>query len=102
MIAGFSGGLVVDYPNSTKAKKTFLCLFAGTNYQLPQPLDNTPEEQTTISYSSDRNPHKRQKISKNEKTKGRNWIVKKKEHQRKQGKTEVRPDTKHTGRPRRF
>lgn len=26
---GFTGGLVVDYPNSTKAKKYFLCLFAG-------------------------------------------------------------------------
>lgn len=28
---GFSGGLVVDFPNSTKAKKYFLCLFAGTD-----------------------------------------------------------------------
>jgi 18S rRNA (guanine1575-N7)-methyltransferase len=27
--AGFTGGLVVDYPNSTKAKKYFLVLFAG-------------------------------------------------------------------------
>jgi 18S rRNA (guanine1575-N7)-methyltransferase len=27
---GFSGGVVVDFPNSTKAKKFFLCLFAGT------------------------------------------------------------------------
>ncbi|KAJ3004853.1 UNVERIFIED_CONTAM: Williams Beuren syndrome chromosome region 22 protein [Siphonaria sp. JEL0065] len=29
MRAGFTGGLVVDYPNPTKAKKYFLCLFAG-------------------------------------------------------------------------
>jgi 18S rRNA (guanine1575-N7)-methyltransferase len=29
MKCGFSGGLVVDYPNSKKAKKYFLCLFAG-------------------------------------------------------------------------
>lgn len=29
MKAGFTGGLVVDYPNSTRAKKIFLCLFAG-------------------------------------------------------------------------
>lgn len=28
---GFGGGLVVDYPNSTKAKKYFLCLFAGVD-----------------------------------------------------------------------
>jgi 18S rRNA (guanine1575-N7)-methyltransferase len=27
--AGFRGGLVVDYPNSTKAKKYYLCLVAG-------------------------------------------------------------------------
>lgn len=26
---GFGGGLVVDFPNSTKAKKYFLCLYAG-------------------------------------------------------------------------
>uniref|UniRef100_A0A7S3C4T1 18S rRNA (Guanine-N(7))-methyltransferase n=1 Tax=Prasinoderma singulare TaxID=676789 RepID=A0A7S3C4T1_9VIRI len=29
MKAGFSGGLVVDYPNSTKAKKYYLVLMAG-------------------------------------------------------------------------
>ncbi len=27
--SGFSGGLVVDYPNSTKAKKFYLVLDAG-------------------------------------------------------------------------
>eukprot|EP00808_Paulinella_micropora_P005928 g24606.t1 len=39
MRAGFSGGLVVDYPNSTKAKKYFLCLFAGemSKERLPEP-----------------------------------------------------------------
>ena len=39
---GFTGGLVVDFPNSTKAKKYYLCLFAGVNSaslpQLPQGL----------------------------------------------------------------
>ena len=38
MRAGFTGGLVVDFPNSTKAKKYFLCLCAGNaelNYQTP-------------------------------------------------------------------
>jgi len=29
MKAGFSGGLVVDYPNSSKAKKLYLVLDAG-------------------------------------------------------------------------
>ncbi|XP_041725462.1 probable 18S rRNA (guanine-N(7))-methyltransferase [Coregonus clupeaformis] len=36
MRAGFSGGMVVDYPNSTKAKKFFLCLFAGFSGTLPK------------------------------------------------------------------
>jgi len=40
MKAGFGGGLVVDYPNSTKAKKIFLCLFAGepSKHKLPKGL----------------------------------------------------------------
>ena len=29
--AGFTGGVVVDYPNSAKAKKYYLCLFAGVS-----------------------------------------------------------------------
>ena len=27
--AGFGGGVVIDYPNSKKARKVFLCLFVG-------------------------------------------------------------------------
>ena len=48
MRCGFTGGLVVDYPNSTKAKKYFLCLFAGVgiNYELPTPLG--VEEATSV------------------------------------------------------
>lgn len=34
MKSGFSGGLVVDYPNSTKAKKYFLVLEAGARRNL--------------------------------------------------------------------
>ncbi|XP_053816908.1 probable 18S rRNA (guanine-N(7))-methyltransferase isoform X3 [Vidua chalybeata] len=36
MRAGFTGGMVVDYPNSAKAKKFFLCLFVGTSGTLPK------------------------------------------------------------------
>jgi 18S rRNA (guanine1575-N7)-methyltransferase len=35
---GFAGGLVVDYPNSTKAKKFYLCLSFERTYKLPQAL----------------------------------------------------------------
>jgi 18S rRNA (guanine1575-N7)-methyltransferase len=33
---GFSGGLVVDFPNSTRAKKYFLVLMVGTSTRVPQ------------------------------------------------------------------
>lgn len=36
MRAGFSGGLVVDFPNSAKAKKYFLVLMVG---QPAEPMD---------------------------------------------------------------
>lgn len=42
MRCGFSGGLVVDYPNSAKAKKYFLCLFAGESSG-PMPTVRTAE-----------------------------------------------------------
>jgi len=45
--AGFSGGLVVDYPNSTKAKKYFLCLVAGepnTRVQIPKGMQEEGKE----------------------------------------------------------
>uniref|UniRef100_A0A8C4M8Y0 18S rRNA (guanine-N(7))-methyltransferase n=1 Tax=Equus asinus TaxID=9793 RepID=A0A8C4M8Y0_EQUAS len=34
--AGFTGGVVVDYPNSTKAKKFYLCLFSGPSTFVPK------------------------------------------------------------------
>lgn len=41
MKAGFYGGLVVDYPNSTKAKKYFLVLMTGGVVELPKGLGRT-------------------------------------------------------------
>ena len=35
---GFAGGLVIDYPNSTKAKKYYLCLSFERSYKVPQAL----------------------------------------------------------------
>ncbi len=35
MRAGFSGGLVVDFPHSTRAKKYFLVLMVGSSGELP-------------------------------------------------------------------
>ena len=38
MKAGFYGGVVVDYPESTKKKKHFLVLMTGGNMPLPEAL----------------------------------------------------------------
>jgi 18S rRNA (guanine1575-N7)-methyltransferase len=59
MRAGFTGGLVVDYPNSAKAKKYFLCLFAGSSGDGPQPLPKGMDEGMelggeTVEFSGDR------------------------------------------------
>ncbi len=43
---GFSGGLVVDFPNSTRAKKYFLVLMAGpSSAPAPRGLDGDEEEE---------------------------------------------------------
>ena len=38
MKSGFTGGILVDYPNSTKAKKFFLVLMTGGIQQMPKAL----------------------------------------------------------------
>lgn len=47
MKVGFSGGLIVDYPHSTRAKKYYLCLFAGVPnnlVQMPKALGREKKE----------------------------------------------------------
>lgn len=117
MRAGFTGGLLVDFPNSTKAKKFYLTLFAGPpppQYVAPKALgEGEGDEQSAVfvvdrdgaaagAPSSSRNTRSSSRGSKRKKpTKGsREWILQKKEFQRKLG-NEVRPDTKYTGRKRR-
>lgn len=53
MKAGFYGGVVVDYPNSTKAKKFFLVLMTGGNVPLPKGLgaDGTSQGEIQIFYT---------------------------------------------------
>lgn len=95
--AGFSGGLLVDYPNSAKAKKYFLCLTAGPpvkGMQEPKPLGVNSDEGVKVG--------NRQQTS-NRKGTGpsrREWVISKKERRRRQGH-EVRTDSKYTGRKRR-
>ncbi|XP_069617502.1 18S rRNA (guanine-N(7))-methyltransferase isoform X1 [Ranitomeya imitator] len=101
MRAGFTGGMVVDYPNSTKAKKFFLCLFVGVSAVLPKGLGEGSAEQGSRHQASFTNERMRFKNVRGKSVKkSRDWILEKKERRRRQGK-QVRADTKFTGRKRR-
>ncbi|CAL4144184.1 unnamed protein product [Meganyctiphanes norvegica] len=94
MKAGFTGGLVVDFPNSSKAKKVYLVLMLGGAQQLPRGLNDGNAQQTQALYQRrERLRNMRGKPPKRE------WIQQKKERRRKQGK-DVRADSKFTGRKR--
>ncbi|KAK9680557.1 18S rRNA (guanine1575-N7)-methyltransferase, variant 2 [Basidiobolus ranarum] len=56
MKSGFTGGLVIDFPNSKKAKKFYLCLFAGQSapQDLPKALGEEGEEATGVTYANKR------------------------------------------------
>ncbi|XP_065587712.1 probable 18S rRNA (guanine-N(7))-methyltransferase isoform X1 [Cyrtonyx montezumae] len=101
MRAGFTGGMVVDYPNSAKAKKFFLCLFVGASGILPKGLGTECADGREIHQAKFTNERIRFRNTKGKSVKkSRDWILEKKERRRRQGK-EVRADTKYTGRKRR-
>ncbi|CAH1801314.1 unnamed protein product [Owenia fusiformis] len=100
MKAGFTGGLVVDYPNSSKAKKIFLCLMTGgTSQELPKGLgtDDAQINRNEIQFGDKRERIKNARGKSLKKS--RDWIQEKKERRRRQGR-ETRPDSKFTGRKR--
>nr|CAG4635659.1 EOG090X0BBW [Artemia franciscana] len=90
MKSGFTGGLVVDFPNSTKAKKYFLVLMTG-GVGLEMDL-GTGVSGVTLERV------KQIRQSKSVK-KSRDWILEKKERRKRQGK-ETREATRFTGRKR--
>ncbi|KAH9251087.1 hypothetical protein BASA81_010986 [Batrachochytrium salamandrivorans] len=108
MGAGFTGGVVVDYPNSAKAKKYYLVLFSGGSQSIPQALGTTETGRNKSAPTSAEFETRRSQTSGRVKkrsrgdqptTKSKDWIDKKKDRQRKQGR-EVRPDSKFSGRKR--
>lgn len=101
--AGFSGGLLVDYPNSAKAKKYYLVLTAGPppkNHDLPRPLVSNADIDSGHIRNESRHPARNisRKVPRN--TTRRALVIEKKQRRRRQGYDE-RPDTKYTGRRRR-
>jgi len=91
--AGFGGGMVVDFPNSSKAKKYYLVLMCGgATTRLPSALGEQPD---TAAFS-------RRDKSKYNQNKGANFIQKlrhTKSKLQKKGR-QVARDSKYTGRPR--
>lgn len=105
---GFGGGIVVDYPNSAKAKKHYLVLSCdrSSRKQLPKGMAGDEQKRNHVQVSSSQSRErgagrgKAKPIRKNKGMKTKEWILHKKETQRKKGK-HVRPDTKYTARRRR-
>lgn len=111
MRAGFAGGVVVDFPHSTKSRKEYLVLTCGppslttaTPKAIGEDEESCSEDETsedeeneTVCISDRHRPRKKQKITK--KGKGREWVLRKKEQMRKRGNV-VPPNTKYTARKR--
>ena len=101
---GFSGGVVVDYPNSAKAKKHYLVLncnrtVGGANRKdLPAALLLEQQEHVQVG-ALHKKKGKDKPIRKKKGIKTKEWILHKKQTQRKKGKN-VRPDSKYTARRR--
>ncbi|KAF2309627.1 hypothetical protein GH714_004340 [Hevea brasiliensis] len=110
MHAGFAGGVVIDYPHSTKSRKEYLVLTCGPpsiTTAIPKAKGEDEEscsddeisedENQTVRFSDRQRPRKMQKITK--KGKGREWVLRKKEQMRNKG-INVPPNTKYTARKR--
>ncbi|KAG2356119.1 S-adenosyl-L-methionine-dependent methyltransferase [Suillus spraguei] len=100
--AGFGGGVVVDYPNSKKARKVFLCLLVGgggTQQQMPKGVEGEDDEQVRFERRREKE-RKRDVSGKRKNVKDKDWILKKKELYRQRGKEGVPRDSKFTGRKR--
>lgn len=80
--AGFGGGIVVDFPNSKKAKKVFLCLFVGgggTQQEIPKGLEGEQEEDNRAIFERRRERERSRGKHGKKNIKDRDWIIKKKE-----------------------
>ena len=109
---GFAGGVVVDYPNSAKAKKHYLVLtFDRSSSQRKKQAaaaassaqDEQQQQHVAVAASAaGANSNNKKKVVPRKKKGGiktKEWILHKKDTQRRKGK-DVRPDTKYTARRR--
>ena len=68
MKAGFSGGLVVDFPHSTRAKKYFLVLMVGSSSYQPQAKgingEDSDNDDQEVQVANRQRSNKRRKTAK--------------------------------------
>lgn len=95
---GFAGGIVVDYPNSSKAKKYYLCLSFERSYTVPAPKGVGGADGVDVAPTA-RLPKRRKETAGRPKVKSVDWIKHKKEKGRRLGK-QIKSDSKFTGRRR--
>ncbi|EUB60667.1 methyltransferase [Echinococcus granulosus] len=104
--AGFTGGIVVDFPNSTRAKKYFMVLDVGVVRTVPKAKMNENEVNTVPIVSAVEQRRRAQAELREARLHGRHpkksaaWIRQKKELARRRMK-DVAHDSKYTGRKRR-
>ncbi|VDO03406.1 unnamed protein product [Rodentolepis nana] len=101
--AGFTGGIVVDFPNSTRAKKYFMVLNVGVIRSLPQAMTGDEATGETVTMVEQRRQalNRLRETRKNGKCAKKSvaWIKHKKDLARRRGK-DVAHDSKFTGRSR--
>ena len=104
MRCGFGGGIVVDFPHSTRAKKTYLVIhtgFQGGTGAVTTASDSIAagtdgSKQTKVTYI---NRGRNLRGVTKDVVKSKKWVLNKKDRQRRQGR-DVKEDSKYTGRKR--
>jgi 18S rRNA (guanine1575-N7)-methyltransferase len=100
---GFGGGVVVDYPNSKKAKKYYLVLHSGYSGNIPAGLTEASKQESGKNSTTVRllqNSKMGIKKRKGKNIKDKQWILRKKQLARKRGNENVPRDSKYTARKR--
>lgn len=104
--SGFVGGVLVDYPNSAKAKKYFLVLTAGNlvnakKEEFPQALTGEPTVGIGFENVRQREPKVRRSKQENKGQKGsKEWVKEKNERRKAQGKQSREHLSKYSGQSR--
>lgn len=96
---GFAGGVVIDYPNSSKKKKYYLCLSFERAYQVPTALGSASAGGGGVDTVARETKQRRVGKKSSAGVKKKDWIAQKKDRRKVQGKA-VKSDSKYTGRKR--